>query len=85
MKWNLFTVDVTIAIAALTATSAANPLLAGPAQIIGAFPIGLATATGVLESVALDLATGAVTVVTQAAVADADLVVRVIVAKAENS
>lgn len=83
-KLKLTTVAVTVAVAALTGSSAANAALVSQSQIIGVVPAGLATTTGVIESVTLN-ADGSVTVVTQAAVADADMLVNVIVATIVNS
>jgi len=83
-KHRFTVVPVTIAIAALTGSSAANPALVSQSQIIGVVPAGLATTTGVIESAVLN-ADGSVTVVTQAAVADADMVVNVVVATTVNA
>jgi hypothetical protein len=83
-KLKLTTVPVTILVAALTGSSAANPALVSQSQIIGVVPAGLATTTGVIESAVLN-ADGSVTVVTQAAVADANMLVNVIVATTVNS
>lgn len=84
MKFKFTIVPVTIAVAALTGSSAANPALVSQSMIVGVVPAGLATTTGVIESAVLN-ANGSVTVVTQAAVADADMVVNVIVATVVNA
>lgn len=88
MKWTLKNVRITIAVAAATASSAADPTIANNnSRIIGFVPVGLATGTGfgLIDTLTLVQATGVVTLTTRAAVATADLVVDVVVATPSNS
>jgi hypothetical protein len=83
-KLILTAVAVTVAAAATSGSSAANPALAAQSRIIGIRPIGLATSVYAVLTAVLN-ADGSVTVTTQAAVANANATMEVIVATVANS
>ncbi len=88
MKWNYKNVSVTVLVAALTGSSAADPTIAlNNSRIIGFVPTGVALSTGfgLIDTISIAQATGVVTVTTRAAVAAQDLTVDVIIATPSNS
>ncbi len=88
MKWTYTDVVVTVAVAALTGASAANPAIAlNNSRIIGFRPTGVALSTGfgLIDTISIAQATGIVTVTTRAAVATQDLTVSVTIATPSNS
>jgi hypothetical protein len=88
MRWTYSFVTVTVAVAALTGSSAAQPTIANNRSfIIGFRPTGVALSTGfgLIDTISMAQSTGVVTVTTRAAVAAQDLTVEVIVATPVNS